>query len=80
MSRGRLCYVDGVRFDQMLLLAPTDEVEQACRSAGEVLAAIHRFTFTGPSLWTFLERAPDDPAILRDVRPLHVATVAAFAE
>ena len=39
---------EGVRFDQMLLRATPDEVAQACRSAGEVLAAIHGFTFAGP--------------------------------
>ncbi len=27
------------------------------------------------SLWTFLERASDDPAIVRDVRPVLVETV-----
>jgi hypothetical protein len=32
------------------------------------------------SLWTFLERASDDPAILRDVKPLLVATVDAFSQ
>jgi Ser/Thr protein kinase RdoA (MazF antagonist) len=32
------------------------------------------------SLWTFLERAPVDPAIVRDVTPLLVATVEAFAQ
>jgi hypothetical protein len=31
-------------------------------------------------LWTFLERAPVDPAIVRDVTPLLVATVDAFAQ
>jgi hypothetical protein len=31
------------------------------------------------SLWTFLERAPDDPAILRDVQPVLEETVRAFA-
>jgi Ser/Thr protein kinase RdoA (MazF antagonist) len=31
------------------------------------------------SLWTFLERAPDDPAVLRDVTPVLRATVDAFA-
>jgi hypothetical protein len=30
-------------------------------------------------LWTFLERATDDPAIVQDVQPLLVDTVAAFA-
>jgi len=37
-------WIDGERFDQMLVQATPDEVEQACRSAGEVLAAIHGFT------------------------------------
>ena len=31
------------------------------------------------SLWTFLERASNDPVILRDVKPLLVATIAAFS-
>jgi hypothetical protein len=31
------------------------------------------------SLWTFLERAPDDPAILHDVTLLLAATVEAFS-
>jgi aminoglycoside phosphotransferase (APT) family kinase protein len=41
-------WIDGIRFDQMLVQATPHEVEQACRSAGEVLAAIHGFTFAGP--------------------------------
>jgi aminoglycoside phosphotransferase (APT) family kinase protein len=41
-------WIDGLRFDQMLVQATPDEVEQACRSAGEVLAAIHGFVFAGP--------------------------------
>jgi aminoglycoside phosphotransferase (APT) family kinase protein len=41
-------WIDGVRFDQMLVQASPDEVAQACRCAGEVLAAIHGFTFAGP--------------------------------
>jgi hypothetical protein len=31
------------------------------------------------SLWTFLERAHDDPVLLRDVKPLLEATVDAFS-
>lgn len=38
-------WLDGERFDRMLLNASPSEVEQACRSAGEVLAAIHAFSF-----------------------------------
>ena len=41
-------WIDGVRFDQMLVSATRTEVAEACSSAGEVLAAIHRFTFPGP--------------------------------
>lgn len=41
-------WMDGQRFDHMLVHASTDEVEQACRSAGEVLAAIHAIRFDGP--------------------------------
>jgi Ser/Thr protein kinase RdoA (MazF antagonist) len=41
-------WMDGMRFDQMLVQASPPEVEQACRSAGEVLAAIHGFSFAGP--------------------------------
>jgi hypothetical protein len=32
------------------------------------------------SLWTFLERASEDAVLLRDIKPLLVATVDAFAE
>jgi fructokinase len=38
---------NGARFDQMLAQASAAEVHEACRSAGEVLAAIHDFSFTG---------------------------------
>jgi Ser/Thr protein kinase RdoA (MazF antagonist) len=31
------------------------------------------------SLWTFLERTPEDPAMVRDLRPLLAATVDAFS-
>lgn len=41
-------WIDGVRFDRMLVQASAAEVEGACRSAGEVLAAIHRFAFASP--------------------------------
>jgi aminoglycoside phosphotransferase (APT) family kinase protein len=41
-------WLAGDRFDQMLVQATPDEVEQACRSAGEVPAAIPGFTFAGP--------------------------------
>src|SRR6266851_2124610 len=43
-------WIDGVRFDRMLVQASTAETEDACRSAGEVLAAIHSFAFASPGL------------------------------
>ena len=41
-------WIDGMRFDHMLVGASASDVEDACRSAGEVLAAIHGFSFAGP--------------------------------
>ena len=43
-------WIDGVRFDHMLLSASAEEVEHSCRSAGAMLAAIHSFTFSGPGM------------------------------
>lgn len=43
-------WIDGVRFDRMLSANSTEAVEQSCRSAGEVLAAIHAYTFAGPGM------------------------------
>jgi aminoglycoside phosphotransferase (APT) family kinase protein len=42
----------GMRCDQMLARASAREVEQACRSAGGVLAAIHEFSLPGPGFLT----------------------------
>jgi Ser/Thr protein kinase RdoA (MazF antagonist) len=41
-------WIAGIRFDQMLVRAAPAEVEQACRSAGAVLATIHSFSLPGP--------------------------------
>ncbi len=41
-------WMDGTRFDRVLAGASPDVVEQGCRSAGAVLAAIHRFAFPAP--------------------------------
>ena len=41
-------WLDGIRFDEMLVSATPAEVRQACFSAGSVLAAIHSVTFPGP--------------------------------
>ncbi len=41
-------WMEGTRFDQLLDRASPAEVEQGCRSAGAVLAAIHRFAFPAP--------------------------------
>jgi Ser/Thr protein kinase RdoA (MazF antagonist) len=50
-------WLNGVRFDQMLVQVSPDDVERACRSAGEVLAGIHSFIFAGPGFlgptWRF---------------------------
>lgn len=43
-----LAWMDGVRFDQMLVSSTPAEVAEACASAGAVLAAIHRFAFAAP--------------------------------
>ena len=41
-------WLDGERFDRLVTHASPPEIEQVCRAAGEVLAAIHTFTFGGP--------------------------------
>ena len=41
-------WMEGMRFDHMLVSATPAEVQEACFSAGQVLAAIHRFSFDGP--------------------------------
>jgi len=41
-------WLDGVRFDQMLSSASPADMTEACFSAGEVLAAVHSFSFSGP--------------------------------
>jgi len=41
-------WIDGVPFDRMLVQASAAEIEDACRSAGGVLAAIHSFGFASP--------------------------------
>ncbi|MBV9357990.1 MAG: aminoglycoside phosphotransferase family protein [Chloroflexi bacterium] len=45
-------WMEGTRFDQGLARASPAEVEQGCRSAGAVLAAMHRFTFPAPGFLT----------------------------
>src|SRR5205085_2382778 len=42
--------MDGMRFDRILVQAASTDIQQVCRSAGEVLAAIHSFSFAGPGL------------------------------
>jgi aminoglycoside phosphotransferase (APT) family kinase protein len=41
-------WMEGTRADHMLVSATPAEVQQACFSAGEVLAAIHNFSFEQP--------------------------------
>lgn len=41
-------WMDGMRFDRMLVQASAAEIHDACRSAGEVLAAVHSFALAGP--------------------------------
>jgi aminoglycoside phosphotransferase (APT) family kinase protein len=43
-------WMEGMRFDHMLTSASPAEVAHACFSAGEVLAAIHSFSFEGPGV------------------------------